>query len=294
MPSHSNNGVSYEDYYYTVPDGLTLCARDYAGPSQAAPVVLCMHGMLRNSRDFAPLVPTLAKTHRVIVPDQRGRGLSEYDPEISRYQPQTYAGDMLFLLEQLGVGRCAVVGTSMGGTISMGMNALRPELFSHVVLNDIGPVLAEEGLKRIKQYAGGASEFANWDEAVAYTRNVNGAAFPNAIEQDWRQFAERICSERDGKVALDYDTNLSKSIKAYDSAAVPPDLWPLFDGMTGLPMLLIRGAITDLLDMPTVEEMQRRHAGMDYLEVPNVGHAPILNEPGVATPIAEFINRPNS
>jgi pimeloyl-ACP methyl ester carboxylesterase len=291
MPSHFHDGVSYDDVYYQVPDGLTLYARDYLGPSDDAPVVLCMHGLTRNSRDFEPLAPVLAQTHRVIVPEQRGRGNSEYDSDIQRYQPQTYVGDMMFLLDSLGITRCATVGTSMGGLMAMGMNALKPTLFSHVVLNDIGPVVAEAGLNRIKQYVGSASEFDNWEQAIDYTRRVNGAAFPNATEQDWRWFAQRICSERDGKVVLDYDVNLSKPMKVDDAAAVPLDLWPLFDAMVGTPVLLVRGGISDLLDTETVAEMQLHHPALEYLEVPEVGHAPILNEAGVSEAISEFINR---
>jgi len=291
MPSHLHDGVCYEDIYYRVPDGLTLYARDYRGPHDDAPVVLCMHGLTRNSRDFEPLAPLLAQTHRVLVPEQRGRGNSEYDSDLQRYQPQTYVGDMMFLLESQGITRCAAVGTSMGGLMAMGMNALTPTLFSHVVLNDIGPVVAEAGLNRIKQYVGSVSEFDNWEQAIEYARTVNGAAFPNSTEQDWRWFAQRICSERDGKVVLDYDVNLSTPMKADDTAAVPLDLWPLFDAMAGISVLLIRGGISDLLDTETVTAMHKRHPGLEYLEVPEVGHAPILNEAGVSEAIAEFINR---
>jgi len=127
---------------------------------------------------------------------------------------------------------------------------------------------------------------------VDYARTVNGTAFPHYGDAEWRSFAENICSERDGKVVLDYDLNISKPIKSSSDAAVPADMWGLFDALANLPVLLIRGAITDLLDMDCVSEMQRRHPGMQYLEVPDVGHAPMLNEPGVAEAICGFINRP--
>ncbi len=280
----------YQDLYYTVSDGLTLYARDYAGPSADAPVALCLHGLTRNSRDFAPIAPALAKTHRVLVAEQRGRGFSEYDSQIDRYQPATYIGDMLQLLAQQGIERCAVVGTSMGGLMSMGMNAANPELLTHVVLNDIGPVVAQQGLDRIKTYVGSASEFPNWDGAVTYARTINAEAFPDYTDADWRVFAERICSERDGKVVLDYDTNISKPMKSDQTAAVPLDLWPLFDGLAIKPLMLIRGALSDLLDEPTTAEMRERHPSMEYVEVPRVGHAPIMDESGVTEAICRFLN----
>ena len=282
---------NYHNVFYKVADGLTLYARDYAGPTADAPVLLCMHGLTRNSRDFARIAPTLALTHRVIVVEQRGRGRSEYDDQVERYVPATYIGDMFELLGQLGISHCATLGTSMGGLMAMGMNAINPTLFTHIVLNDIGPIVAQDGLNRIKQYVGSASEFPDWDAAVAYARAMNGSAFPNNTDAQWRTFAEQICSERDGKIVLDYDTRLSQPMKADDGAAVPPDLWPLFDSMADKPVMLIRGMLTDLLDLDCVAEMQRRHPGMVRVDVAGVGHAPMLDESGVLDQIVAFINR---
>jgi len=282
--------VDYKDVFYQVSDGLTLYARDYAGPAESAPVVLCMHGLTRNSRDFARIAPTLAQTHRVIVVEQRGRGRSEYDSQIERYVPATYIGDMFELLGQLGISECATIGTSMGGLMAMGMNAINPSLFTHVVMNDIGPEVAQEGLDRIKHYVGSVGEFPDWEAASAYARRVNGTAFPNNTDAQWRQFAEQICSERDGKVVLDYDMRLSQPMQSSDGAAVPPNLWAMFDAMASKPVMLVRGEITDLLDLDCVAEMQRRHPTLVRVNVPNVGHAPMLDEPGVLDQIVAFIN----
>ncbi len=283
--------ADYDELFYTVGDGLTLYARDYPGPSADSPVVLLLHGLTRNSRDFQSLAPVLAETHRVLVAEQRGRGKSEYDTQIERYQPQVYIGDMLELLAQQGVEHCAVVGTSMGGLMAMGMNAVSPTLFSHVVINDIGPEVAEAGLNRIKGYVGSASNFNSWEEAVEYNKSINGAAFPHFSDSDWRHFAEYLMVERDGKVVLDYDVNISAAMKGDDSAAVPPDMWPLFDALTDKPVLLVRGATSDILDVACASEMRKRHSTLEYLEVPGVGHAPMLNEEGVAEAIAAFINQ---
>lgn len=213
----------YNDLFYTVPDGLTLYARDYPGPSEGAPVVLCMHGLTRNSRDFAAIAPKLAATHRVLVVEQRGRGKSDYDAQSERYQLPNYVADMMVLLAQQGVERCATIGTSMGGLMAMAMAATTPDLFSHVVLNDIGPVVAQRGLDRIKAYVGSATEFPNWAAAVDYTRTINGAAFPTFSDDDWYDFARNIFIERHGEVMLDYDSAIAKPMQAAQEAAVPPE-----------------------------------------------------------------------
>ena len=281
----------FTDFFYTVEDGLILYARDYAGPGVDAPVVLCMHGLSRNSRDFEPIAPMLAITHRVVVVEQRGRGRSEYDDNSDHYVPQTYVADMFALLSQLDISRCATVGTSMGGLMAMAMSALAPNLFSHVVINDIGPDIAPEGLARIKQYVGMASAFDSWDDAIAHTKTVNGDAFPDYSDEQWRDFAGRICTERGGKVCLDYDTTISEPMKRDDGAAVPSELWSLFDSFASTPVLLVRGELSDILAPDCVTEMQRRIPSMRTLTVPRVGHAPVLNEPGVAEAICAFINR---
>lgn len=283
--------ADWQDLYYQVPDGLSLYARDYRGPDADAPVALLMHGLTRNSRDFQDLAPVLAKTHRVLVAEQRGRGSSAWDPQPARYQIPTYVGDMFALLSQLSLTRVAAVGTSMGGLMAMAMNAAQPGIFSHVVLNDIGPVLADDGLNRIKSYVGPSDgTFPDWSAAQAYNRQINGLAFPDYNDEDWSRFTRQLCVERDGQVALNYDANIAVAMRDDQSAAVPPDLWPLFDALKPCKTLLIRGALSDLLDVPTTVEMRRRHPDMAFIEVPNVGHAPMLNESGVAERIADFIN----
>lgn len=282
--------ADFRDLFYTVPDGLTLYARDYPGPGPEAPVALLMHGLTRNSRDFEAIAPALAATHRVLVPEQRGRGRSEWDSDPSRYLPATYIGDMFVLLASEGVDKVAAVGTSMGGLMALGMAAVNAGIFSHVVLNDIGPVIAREGLERIKNYVGSGSEFPDWETAAAYMRDLNGSAFPHYDDADWLRFARRTCTEREGRVVLDHDQKISEPMQADDANAAPPDMWGLFDALAGVPLMLVRGATTDLLDVPTTAEMRRRRPDMHYVEVPGVGHAPMLDEPGVTATIAAFIN----
>ncbi len=282
--------ADWADLYYDVADGLTLYARDYPGPDQQSPVALLMHGLTRNSADFEDLAPVLARTHRVLVVEQRGRGRSARDPDIHRYQLASYVSDMFELLSQQSLTQVAAVGTSMGGLMAMAMNAAQPGIFSHVVMNDIGPVLADEGLDRIKSYVGNGTRFPSWQAAADQVRAINEVAFPGYENEDWLKFARRTCVEQGNDIVLNYDLGISEAMKADEAAAVPPDLWPLFDALKPVRTMLIRGGISDLLDVPTTVEMQRRHPDMAFIEVPNVGHAPMLNESGVAERIADFIN----
>ena len=144
----------YDDFFYQSEDGLTLYARDYPAPCSDAQCVLLMHGLSRNSRDFECLANRLSKRYRVLVAEQRGRGKSEWDTDPTRYAIPHYVSDMFALLEAARVSRVATVGTSMGGLMAMVMNSVMPGVFSHVVLNDIGPELCDEGLNRIKGYVG--------------------------------------------------------------------------------------------------------------------------------------------
>jgi Predicted hydrolases or acyltransferases (alpha/beta hydrolase superfamily) len=273
--------MDYRDHRYRSACGrLELHARDYPGTEAGAPVLLMMHGLTRNSADFDPLAARLAGSYRMIVPDQRGRGLSQWDRDPARYRPEVYAQDMLALLDGLGLDRVGMIGTSMGGLMAMVMNALRPGLAQAVVFNDIGPVLDPAGIARIQGYVGPAGAMAGWTEAAARCRAINAPAFPDFGSADWMAFARRTCTENaDGTVSFAYDPAVSESISGDEPQTVPPDLWPLWEGLPDTPVLVIRGELSDLLSAETEREMARRHRG-PYASavVPRVGHAPILDE----------------
>ena len=279
--------MRYSERRYTGPDGsLSLYARDYGGDG---PPLLMMHGLTRNSGDFDGLAAHLAGNYRLIVPDQRGRGRSDYDPDPSRYRPDVYAADMFALLEELGVERPGVVGTSMGGLIALVMNAMRPGIFPAVVFNDIGPVLSPEGLARIGGYVGGGKPMADWDEAASACAAINRDAFPDFAEADWRDWARRTCRELpDGRVEYAYDPAIAAGFE--DTAAPQPDLWPLWEALGDTAVLVVRGALSDLLSARTVETMGQRHRGpFAKVTVPGRGHAPLLDEPAALGAIRPFL-----
>lgn len=280
--------AAFADRFWTTTDGLRLHARDYAGASGPARVpVICLHGLTRNARDFEDLAPHIAaKGRRVLALDVRGRGQSAWDPQPMRYVPATYAGDVLALLDALGMARAVFIGTSLGGLITMTVAALRPEAVAAAVLNDIGPEIAPEGIKRITGYTGVSAEVANWDEAASYARKLNEIAFPGYTAEKWTAFARRLFVEKGGRPVLDYDPDIAK---AFAPPSPPPpgqeppppvDLWPLFKGLAaGRPLLTVRGALSDILSPNIAGRMREAAPDMAYAEVKGVGHAPMLDEP---------------
>ena len=281
----------YHDVFYETPDGLSLYTRDYRGPTAAAPVVMCLHGLTRNSRDFHDLALTLSGTFRVLVPEQRGRGRSDYDSDPSRYTIMQYVADTHGLLNTLNVETVGVVGTSMGGLMTFALNALYPGLITCAVINDIGPEIAEAGLERIKSYVGVAGPFADWDEATRYLKGVSADIFPRWTENQWADFARQCYREHDGQVVIDYDPQIAEPLAGESNDTEAQTLWSLFEAMATVPTLLVRGALTDLLSVSCVDRMQALHPAMELLTVPDVGHAPMLNETGVAAAINAFLSR---
>lgn len=280
--------TGYRSHTYTAAGGsLELFARDYPGEG---PALLLMHGLTRNSADFEPLAERLAGRYRLIVPDQRGRGLSESDPDPANYRPDVYAADMFALLDDLGIERAALIGTSMGGLMAMVMAAVQPQRISAVVLNDIGPELDPAGLARIAGYVGPGPAFANWNEAAARCEAINREAFPDFGPADWEAFARRTCrAAEDGSIAFAYDPAIALAFETEDGVA-PPDLWPLWQALAAKPVLLVRGALSDLLSMDTVQRMNQLHPGpFMHVDVPRRGHAPLLNEPEALAAIEPFL-----
>lgn len=274
---------------YSSEDGLRLFARDYHANPQA-PTVLCMHGLTRNSADFEPLCEVLAPHYRLIVPDQRGRGQSQWDANTDNYQPLCYSRDMFTLLDTLGLDRVIAIGTSMGGIMGMIMAVQQPGRLSGLVLNDIGPEINIEGVNQIAEVVGRPIRYRDWDDAVQRIRRYNTPVFPDFSDAEWLAFAHRTCKEVEGGVVPDYDPAIGRTFAdASDVAA--PDLWPVFNQLTTLPMLLIRGATSNILKASTCERMCEQHPGLTFIELDNRGHAPILDEAPAVAAIQAFLSR---
>lgn len=273
-------------------DGLSLYARDYAGGAGAARLpVVCLHGLTRNSKDFDALAPLIAGAgRRVIVPDVRGRGLSDRDTNPANYVPNTYARDIILLFDLLGISRAIFVGTSMGGIISLAISGMRRHAVAGLVLNDVGPEVCDVGIERIKGYVGKKVDIGSWDEAAAYLRSINGAAFPDYGDEDWANWARRTFADRDGMPRLDYDAAIMQPLSQNKYKAMTFVAWYLFRRLAKrAPVLLIRGALSDLLSKDIADKMQRRAPSLKRVEVPRVGHAPMLDEAPAVEAISTFL-----
>lgn len=279
----------WDDLYWYSQDGLRLHYRDYAG-SEDRPPVVCLHGLTRNARDFGELAARLASEWRVIVPEFRGRGLSEHDPVPERYAPPTYAADILQLLDLLHVGRAIFIGTSLGGLVTMAIAAVAPQRIAGVLLNDIGPQLEPEGLERIRGFVGQAALFQDWEEAASFLRERNEAIHPNYDAAGWRRLANRLCIEDEDGIRFDYDMAISCNVLAAGGAPVV-DGWPMFRALSGAPLLVVRGERSDLLSRDTAERMTVEHPAAELIEICGVGHAPDLDEPDTLAGIKRLLDK---
>lgn len=280
---------NYSDIWYQSADGLKLYARDYNNCS-AQTTVLCMHGLNRNSADFESLCDHLQKKYRVIAVDQRGRGLSQWDPDPSHYRPMVYVRDMWTLLDLLDQEQVALIGTSMGGLMAMLMMAEKPHRILGMAINDIGPELDPTGLERIRKHIGKLPIVNNWDDAVAHCKRNNGFVFPDYDENKWQQFARRLYSkDENGVPVLRHDPAIAVRFESDNEVTEPSPLWDCFDLSRDKPILVIRGETSDLLAVSCVKEMQHRKPDLHYVEVAKYGHAPMLDEPEAVAAIDAFL-----
>lgn len=284
---------AFVDRRWTSHDGLSLHARDYApaaGPARLP--VIAIHGLTRNAADFEVIAPLIAQSgRRVLAVDVRGRGGSDRAPDPMTYTPDIYARDIQSLLTQAGIERAVFLGTSMGGLITMALAAQRSKVIAAAILNDVGPEVAKEGLARIAAYAGKPVEINSWADAAAYAKQINAAALPHYTDADWEGFARRTFREgTEGAPVLDYDPDISVPIKAAGAKALVPNLWPMFRRLTrGRPVLLIRGQNSDLLSEEIAAKMRKAARKMVFAEIPDVGHAPMLDEAESRSAIFQFL-----
>jgi pimeloyl-ACP methyl ester carboxylesterase len=251
--------------------GLSYADWESAGSGRT---VVCLHGLTRNGRDFDHLARVLAAERRVICPDVAGRGLSDPLAAPGDYALPTYIAHMAQLMGALGLDQVDWVGTSMGGLIGMGLAALGADSpIKRLVLNDIGPFLPKAALGRINSYLGLDLRFASLDALEAHLREIH-AGFGPLTDAEWRHLAEHSAARReDGRFGLNYDQRLGEPMKTGPIEDV--DLWPVWDQIV-CPVLVIRGAESDLLLPATAAEMARRGPRADLVEVDGSGHAPAL------------------
>jgi pimeloyl-ACP methyl ester carboxylesterase len=281
--------------FVSAPDGLRLHARCYGRRSADALPVVCLPGLARTAADFDTLADALAndaaRPRRVIALDYRGRGQSEYDRNPANYSFKVELADVLAVIAALDAAHAVFVGTSRGGILAMLLAALRPSAIAGVVLNDIGPVIEPKGLIRIKGYVGKLPQPRSFEEAAEILRRLFDAQFPKLGPDDWLASAHRTFRQENGALVPTYDVNLAKTLEGVDFDKPFPPLWKEFDALAQKPVMVVRGANSDILSPATVEAMRARRAGLEIIEVPDQGHAPLLMEADVIGRIANFAAR---
>lgn len=285
------NGAGYGEGEWRSADGLTLRYRDYPGRADRPPI-LCIPGLTRNARDFAPVAERLAGEWRVICVDLRGRGQSDYAKDPASYNPAQYADDLSALLEQAGIERVVAFGTSLGGIVTMLLAATGPGRIAGALLNDIGPEIEPAGLARIREYVGQGRSFPTWMHAARGLRELGRAAHPDFAIGDWLTLAKRLMYvSGSGRIAFDYDMKIAEPFNqpAPDGAAA--DLWPALRALAGRPVLAVRGETSDILSPATLARMARELPDMEAVTIPRTGHSPILDEPEAQAAIARLLER---
>lgn len=281
---------------YSAPDGLKLYARDYGYDdvrTQGRAPLVCLPGLSRNSRDFhqlAVLLSTDPETpRRVVTLDYRGRGLSEWDKDKSRYALLVEADDVIAACAALDIPPAAFIGTSRGGLTLHFLAAIRPTMLKAVILNDIGPVVEGAGLAQIKAYLGRERKPAHWAEAATILQETHGRSFTALSDQDWIDMAHAIYAEVDGKLVADFDPAIAEQMKNIDLNAPIPALWTQFEGLTAIPLMAIRGENSALFSAETLELMKKRYPAMTAMSVAGQGHAPIVHLSGIPLAIKTFL-----
>jgi pimeloyl-ACP methyl ester carboxylesterase len=264
-------------------NGVKLHYLDHG--TEGKPPLLCVHGLTGNAHNFDALAPRLSSSYQVMSLDVRGRGDSGWTAG-NEYTPQNYAADLAGFLDELKIERVTLIGTSMGGMISILFAGGYPHRIEKLILNDIGPDIDPAGIARIGSYVGEApAEFNNLQEVAAYYREhyppMRNIPEPHLVEQvQWS-----VKPADHGKLTWKMDPQIRKPMR---TAARPLDLWVPFARIEA-PVLVLRGAESDILARRTVERMKSVNRSIEAVEIAGVGHAPTLMEPESLAAIRKFL-----
>lgn len=269
------------------PSGLHRMAYTEWGERDNPRVLVCVHGLTRNGRDFDALAEAMSAHYRVVCPDVVGRGLSGRLREPAGYGIPQYVADMVTLIARLNAESVHWVGTSMGGLIGMALAAQESSPIHKLILNDVGPLITVDSLNRIATYVGTDPTWATFDEALAYVKLIS-APFGHLSEAQWRHLTETCVGQRsDGQWGFLYDPKIAEPFKA---AFVDQDinLWPLY-GQIACPTLVVRGAESDLLTRETWQQMGECGPRAKLAEIAGVGHAPMFLDEGQISVARDFL-----
>lgn len=281
-----------KDRFLWTGDNLRLHYRDFAGGRPGQPVLVCLPGLTRNSRDFELLAAHLAPRFRVLTVSFRGRGESGYASDPLTYVPLTYVQDVNLLLEDARCERVVLIGTSLGGLVGTLLGVATKTEIAGMVLNDVGPVLGEAGLARIRMSLGRGDNWPSWLMAARDIAQLQGEIYPDWTLESWLAHAKRLCRvAADGRIVWDYDPEIAAPFHLPNQASGTDtlDLWPAFESGRDRPMLSVRGETSDILSEATQRQMLEKLPGLTACTVPRVGHAPTLMEPEALQAIERFL-----
>jgi len=275
-------------------DGLRIHLREFGVSTTSGLPVLCLPGLTRTVADFESLALALASTRRVIAIDSRGRGQSDYDQNPENYNLAVELADIVSVLGALAIGPALFIGSSRGGILTMLLAAAHPVAVAGAILHDIGPVIEPAGLARIKGYVGKLPQPGSFAEGADILRREFQIQFPKLTDEQWLAAARRAWKVEHGVLAPTYDVRIAQSFAKADDGQPMPTLWKEFDALARVPVLVIRGANSDILSAATVATMRARHPGLELIEVADQGHVPLLEGAEVVSYIGRFVERCDS
>lgn len=277
------------DIFVTAQDGLRLHVREHGSRTSPALPVVCLPGLARTVADFEELARLLSggpQARRVIAIDARGRGRSDYDHNPENYNVAVELADVVTVLTALGIGPAVFIGSSRGGILTMLLGVAHPTLIAGAILHDIGPVIEPKGVARIKSYVGKLPQPRDYTEGAEVLRRLFDAQFPKLTAEHWLAAARNTWKSEDGALVPTYDVRLDRTLAEVDIERPLPTMWNEFDALARVPVLVIRGANSDILSAATVAEMRVHHPTMEIVEVADQGHVPLFDQDTVPAIIA--------
>lgn len=288
----ADSSPGFASVFVTAHDALRLHVRRYGSAHIHAHAIVCLPGLARTAADFHPLATALAadpaSPRLVLALDYRGHGQSEYDRKPSNYTIGVALADLSAVLAALEITSAILVGTSFGGVLAMLLAARPPIAVAGVVLNDIGPVMEPKGVMRIKNHVGKLPIARNFEEGAEILRWMFGAQFTKLAPEDWVALARRTWREHRGALTPDHDPKLARALRGINLERRFPTIWDQFDALAHIPLMVIRGANSDMLASSTLNAMLARRGQLEVVVMPDQGHAPLLVEPKVIRRIAAF------
>jgi len=283
--------MGFSEHHFQTSDGLSLYYRDYGSGSD---VVVCLPGLTRNSKDFHEIATHLASRYRVLCPDMRGRGRSDWDADWHNYHPATYINDAWSLLDHLGIGKFIILGTSLGGLMAMIMASQQAERVKAVILNDVGPEADPAGYARILASFDEQFEVNDWLDAIQHCRQSYKMALPDMPDEFWQKFVHKTYRKgSNGRPELESDPNIAEAVRKGDLsriAGIQVDPWDAFNGVT-MPCMVLRGELSDILSAEIVDRMMMVKTDLVNVVIPNRGHAPLLYESESLSAIDGFLKQ---